>query len=246
MKEGSAVKAMPVAPTDGAQADVLRGVVARLAQVAFGFVGLAAILFLSAGTIDWPGAWTYLAIYLAAVLVIGTTLLRRSPGMIAERGRPRERGDDVAIASLWAIAQYLLVPLVAGLDVRFGWTGGFGPALVVAGGIAFAAGLGLFGWAMTANAFFSTAVRIQADRGQTVCRSGPYRFVRHPGYLGADVMAIGGTFLLGSPWALAPAVAAVLLMGVRTRREDRMLLAGLQGYREYAAEVRHRIIPGIW
>ena len=237
---------VPMTPAGGARSEVRAGLVARVTQVGVSFAGLAAILFLSAGTLAWPGAWAYLAIYLAAGAVIGTTLLRRSLEMLAERGRPRERGRDVTIASLWALAQYVLVPLVAGFDLRFGWAGALGPALVIAGGVAFAAGLALFGWAMAANAFFSTGVRIQADRGQTVCRAGPYRFVRHPGYLGANVMAIGGALLLGSAWALVPAIAAVILMDVRTLREDRMLLAGLPGYREYAEQVRYRTVPGVW
>ena len=225
---------------------VRSGVVARFAQVAISFLVLGAILFASAGTFDWPGAWAYLGISLIGILVVGATLLRVEPEMIAERGRPTEVGRDKGVAALWALCQYVLVPLVAGLDVRFGWTGGLAVAWQIAGAVAVAVGFALFGWAMAANAFFSTAVRIQSDRGQTVCRTGPYRFVRHPGYLGADVMAVGGAFLLGSPWALVPALAAVLFMGIRTAREDRMLRAELPGYREYARDVRYRIIPRVW
>jgi protein-S-isoprenylcysteine O-methyltransferase Ste14 len=112
--------------------------------------------------------------------------------------------------------------------------------------VALAVGLGLGGWAMLANAYFSTAVRIQSDRGQTVCRSGPYRFVRHPGYVGFMLQSLGTPLLLGSSWALIPGITAVALMAIRTSWEDRMLQAELPGYPDYAQQVRYRLVPGIW
>jgi protein-S-isoprenylcysteine O-methyltransferase Ste14 len=109
-----------------------------------------------------------------------------------------------------------------------------------------AVGYGLAAWAMDANAYFSTVVRIQSERGHTVCRSGPYRFVRHPGYVGYTLQALGMPFLLGSLWALLPALVMAVAMVIRTVLEDRTLQAELPGYREYAQEVRYRLVPGIW
>jgi protein-S-isoprenylcysteine O-methyltransferase Ste14 len=99
---------------------------------------------------------------------------------------------------------------------------------------------------MIANAYFSTAVRIQSDRGQTVCRSGRYRFVRHPGYVGFTLQSLGTPLLLGSLWALIPGLMAAVLMVVRTSFEDPMLQAELPGYREYTQQVRYRLVPGVW
>ena len=99
---------------------------------------------------------------------------------------------------------------------------------------------------MIANAYFSTAVRIQTDRGHTVCRTGPYRYVRHPGYLGFILQSIAVPILLGSLWALVPGIVAAALMVVRTALEDRTLQAELLGYQQYSREVRYRLIPGIW
>jgi protein-S-isoprenylcysteine O-methyltransferase Ste14 len=99
---------------------------------------------------------------------------------------------------------------------------------------------------MIANTYFSTAVRIQSDRGQTVCRTGPYRFVRHPGYVGFILQSFGTPILLGSTWALIPGVAAAAILVIRTSLEDRMLQAELTGYREYVQEVRYRLVPRIW
>jgi protein-S-isoprenylcysteine O-methyltransferase Ste14 len=195
----------------------------------------------------WLWAWVLLGIYLVSVFINSAFMLRTSPETIAERGQPKEMKDwDKLVGGLWGLAQFLLLPLVAGLDVRFGWTRELSTPWHLAGAVVFAAGLGLFGWAMITNAYFSTVVRIQSDRGQSVCSTGPYRFVRHPGYVGAILQSFGMPFLLGSFWALVPGLAAAGLMLVRTYLEDRTLQAELPGYREFARQVRYRLVPGLW
>lgn len=229
------------------QPNIVIGILRRFGQVAGVLVVQATILFLAAGRLAWVWAWIFLGIYLVSVMTNSVFLMCTSPEMIAERGQPKEIKDwDKVVSGIWSLVQFLVIPLVAGLDVRFGWTKRFGVAWHVAGGVLLAAGLGLFGWAMIANAYFSTAVRIQSDRGQTVCRSGPYRWVRHPGYLGANVQSLGMPFLLGSLWALVPGFIAVAVMTLRTHLEDRTLQVELPGYAEYAKEIRYRLIPGVW
>jgi protein-S-isoprenylcysteine O-methyltransferase Ste14 len=220
---------------------------ARFVQIAIGFGLLAAALFLPAGRLDWLWAWVLLGIYVAAIAVNAVFMFRRSPETIAERGRPGEmRTWDKVVGGLWGVIQYVGIPFVGGLDLRFGWTGEMGTPWHVAGAVLFAAGLALFGWAMITNAYFSTVVRIQDDRGQTVCTSGPYRFVRHPGYAGANLQSPGMALLLGSLWALVPGLIAVALMTLRTHLEDRTLWAELTGYEEYVRKVRYRLVPGVW
>jgi len=226
--------------------DVARGIAARAAQIGVMFLLIGFVLLGAAGRLDWGWGWAYLAIYLASTLV-NAWFLRRDPELVAERGQPgRMPAWDKALGGLWSLAQFVLLPLVAGLDERFAWTGPVDVAGHVAGVLVFAAGLALFGWAMIANAYFSTVARVQPERGQAVCREGPYRFVRHPGYVGAILQSIGSPFLLGSMWALLPAAAAAVLMGARTSFEDRMLMADLPGYEEYARDVRQRLLPGVW
>lgn len=101
-------------------------------------------------------------------------------------------------------------------------------------------------WAKWANRFFSSVVRIQTDRGQTVCKDGPYRFVRHPGYVGGLLFGMATPLALGSFWALIPAAVGAMLLIVRTYLEDRTLQEELPGYLEYTKEVRHRLLPRIW
>jgi protein-S-isoprenylcysteine O-methyltransferase Ste14 len=226
---------------------VMAGIIARFGQVVVLLTVQAVVLFLAAGRLNWVWAWVFLGIYLVGVCIMGAFLLRTSPETIVERGRSREMRDwDKFVGGLWSLAQFLALPLVAGLDVRFGWTRDLSAAWNLVGAVIFALGLGIFGWAMITNAYFSTVARIQSDRGQTVCSSGPYRFVRHPGYVGAILQSLGIPLLLGSWWALIPGVTAAVLMIVRTSLEDRMLQAELPGYRDFAQQVRFRLVPGIW
>jgi len=138
------------------------------------------------------------------------------------------------------------VLLIAGLDTRFGWTGRVALALQIVAIAIFMLGGALFSWAMVSNAYFSTVVRIQEDRGHTVCTTGPYRFVRHPGYVGAILQSLAVPLMLGSLWALVPGGLAALLIVARTALEDRTLWEELDGYKEYARRVRYRLLPGVW
>ena len=99
---------------------------------------------------------------------------------------------------------------------------------------------------MGANAFFSPLVRIQKERGHTVAAGGPYRVIRHPGYLGAMLFSISVPLMLASWWAVIPGLASVVLYIVRTSLEDQTLQDELSGYREFSERVKFRLIPGLW
>lgn len=226
---------------------VAAGVAARFVEIAVAFVIQAVILFVGAGRVGWLWAWVYLGVCAVAVAVNATILMRHSPDLIAERSRiGGMRGWDRVISLSWSVAAYVALPLVAALDARFGWSSALGAGWRLAGVAAVAATFGLAGWAMSANAFFSTAARIQSERGHVVCRSGPYRWVRHPGYVAFILQSFATAVLLGSLWALLPAALAGALMAARTALEDRMLRAELAGYGAYAESVRWRLVPGLW
>jgi protein-S-isoprenylcysteine O-methyltransferase Ste14 len=236
-----------IAPAGKNQHKMLMGILTRAAEVLVVLLIQAAILLLVSWRFDWLWAWVFLGIYLVTIGINSSFMLRRAPETVAERGSaPLTRRWDQVVSSIWALAQYLLIPGVAALDLRFGWTASFAPGWNIAGAVLFAAGLALFSWAMITNAYFSTAVRIQNDRGHTVCKSGPYRIVRHPGYLGAVLQGLGMPLLLGSWWAFIPGVIAAGSMIARTMLEDRTLQAELPGYSEFTREVKYRLIPGIW
>jgi protein-S-isoprenylcysteine O-methyltransferase Ste14 len=212
-----------------------------------GIAVMAGLIFLSSGRLDYWQGWLFFGINLA-VVVLSAWLLKDDRGLIAERLHP---GKGM---KWWDKGYYLLsTPLyfsavvVAGIDAgRRHWSPhpkAVTYALIMG---VFLAGQGLFLWAKRVNPFFSSVARIQTDRGQTVCREGPYRFCRHPGYLGGLIFGLMTPLVLGSYWALIPqGLAAVLLVG-RTFLEDRMLMTDLLWYVEYAKVVRFRLVPGAW
>ncbi len=224
-----------------------RGVLQRGGQVFGALLLYALLLFLSAGRLDWPAAWYYLAVNLIVIVVNSTVLLIRDPAFIAARGQPRQ---DTKTWDKWisALAGVFMVVnlIVPGLDLRFGWSTAFPLLLQIIGFVVLIAGYALFSWAMLSNEFFETSVRIQSDRGQTVATTGPYRFVRHPGYVGMILQLLSTPPCLASWWGLIPALLASATFIVRTAFEDRTLHDELGGYKEFAQRVRYRLVPGLW
>jgi protein-S-isoprenylcysteine O-methyltransferase Ste14 len=119
-------------------------------------------------------------------------------------------------------------------------------AFVYVGAALFAASLVLIGWVMVVNPYAETSIRIQSDRGQTVITFGPYRFVRHPMYVGTMLMGVANPLVWGSVWALAVSGVISLLFLWRTAMEDQTLRKELTGYDEYAGQTRYRLLPGVW
>jgi protein-S-isoprenylcysteine O-methyltransferase Ste14 len=208
------------------------------------FVVLNAVaLFAAAGTLKIFGFWVYVAIF-AAVMVASFAFL--DPDLLRERMRPG--GQRAPLALRLATPVLILHWIIAGLDRgRFHWSDNVPVWLRAAGFVALAVGWGLTFWAMRVNRFFSSVVRIQSDRGQYVVTTGPYRWIRHPGYLAGAVIIVASGIALGS-W-LATAILIVLSLPFLLHRaisEDRVLQAELPGYRDYAARVRWRVLPGVW
>jgi protein-S-isoprenylcysteine O-methyltransferase Ste14 len=213
----------------------------------FGVVFIFLIIFIPAGRLDYVQGWLYLGINVAA-LVATYIALRHKTDLVQERlkaGPGMKSWDKVYF--IVSTPLWFIMVVVGALDAgRFQWGPRVQPAVVVIGAALFALGQGLFLWAKAVNRFFSAVVRIQTERGQTVVRDGPYRFVRHPGYLSGILFGPAGALVLGSFWALIPAVLSALLLVVRTGLEDKTLRAELPGYSDYARQVRFRLVPGIW
>ena len=208
-------------------------------------VGVA--MFWSAGRIDWWPAWALIAVWLTCLTGMDIVVLRVNPGLMAERLSPPKgaKSWDRAIVSILRLTQ-LVRYIIAGLDQRYGWTGDFPVAAQIAALIMCVLGYALFTWAMASNVFFSQVVRIQSERGHAVATSGPYRYVRHPGYVGMILFELALSTLLASWWGLIAGGVCALLFIPRTVLEDRTLQAELPGYADYARQVRYRLLPGIW
>ena len=221
-----------------------KGVVKELVFIVIHFFILTGL----AGSLAWVNAWVYAGLALIYKAIYSMVLVKKNPELLNERGRFIKKDTK----SFDKVFFGLLIPLslaqiiVAGLDAgRFGWTN-LPPWANVLGLLGMCTGFVIVLWAMIANTHFEATVRIQKDRHHQVCSSGPYKLIRHPGYAGGILAIFGSPLLLGSGWALVPAMLTTILFITRTSLEDRTLQKELDGYREYAKTTRYRLLPYVW
>jgi protein-S-isoprenylcysteine O-methyltransferase Ste14 len=212
-----------------------------------GLLGMAVALFWAAGRLGWWQAWLALALMLAWMVALAVIFVWVTPALLAERllNRPDAKSWDVAILSAVSSIQ-LARYIIAGLDQRYGWTGGFRVDVQFMAVAVCIVGHSLFIWAAATNAFFSRLVRVQSERHHAVVTAGPYRYLRHPGYLGAILFELAVPVLLTSWWSLGISALGVGLLILRTVLEERTLLVELPGYIDYVRRVRYRLLPGVW
>jgi protein-S-isoprenylcysteine O-methyltransferase Ste14 len=205
------------------------------------------ILFVSAGTVAYPQGWIYLLTSLATSMM-NTLGIRIDPDLMSERMKPGEgvKAWDKLLLGL-SFVIFLATIILGGLDSgRYRLSPGLPWLLIAVGVFLTLAGQFLFLTARNENRFFSTVVRIQIDRGHSVCESGVYQKVRHPGYAGMIVSTIGLPLLLGSLWSAIPSCVSIVILVARTFLEDETLKRELHGYNEYAQRTRYRLVPLIW
>jgi len=218
-------------------------------QILFFIVVIPLLPLLISRDWGWWEAWVYAFISIFGFIISRVLAARRHPDLIAERARFMQHEDAKAWDKLLAPLVGLgggLVPLVAGLDALFEWPPDFSLPVEILALAIILASYGLASYALIENRFFSGMVRIQTDRDQHVVSSGPYRWLRHPGYAGALLTYWATPLFLDSLWAFLPVVFITIALVIRTQLEDRTLQDELPGYREYASRVRYRLLPGIW
>jgi len=209
---------------------------------------LGALLFIPAGSLHWPAACLFLATLGFLGIVGGFWFVQINPGLLTERMRPmiqkgQPKADKVFILVIGPVSMIWLI--VMGLDQRHQWSG-MSSGFQVLGFALFILSLAISFWVMRENTFAAPVVKIQAERGHQVIRTGPYALVRHPMYGGAVFFFLGVSLLLGSWWGAAITPIFIGLFAMRTVIEERTLIAGLPGYQDYVGQVRYRLLPGIW
>lgn len=196
----------------------------------------------------WLEAWVYALVCILGFVISRGLAARRHPDVLAERARFGQHEDaaswDKILARLVGLGGGL-IPLVAGLDAAFGWSPTFGLPVKLVSLADILAGYALGSYALIENRYFSGVVRLQTERGHKVVSSGPYSWVRHPGYAGAPLTYLATPFFLDVVWAFVPVAIVSVALVIRTKLEDETLKEQLEGYREYAREVRHRLLPGV-
>jgi protein-S-isoprenylcysteine O-methyltransferase Ste14 len=207
---------------------------------------MLALLFIPAGTIGWVRGQWFVAAFIVAIVISIIVLWRANPDIFVARQRvqPGTKSWDYLFLVLIIGGLTALLP-VAGLDYRFQWLQA-PDWLVVIGYILFVLSFVGQVWPQATNRHFEPGVRIQTDRAHKVIDTGPYAYVRHPGYISGALLAFSVALALGSLVALVPAVIVTVALAIRTTAEERTLHQGLPGYTEYTQRVRYRWIPGVW
>ena len=204
------------------------------------------ILVLTSGTWTWINIWIYTALASLTSVLVYIFVARVNPSLYNERGKPKENTKkwDLILMRIISLFSFSSV-IIAGLDKKNSWSS-MGVGWIIPGGILIILSGVLATWAMAKNSFFSSVVRIQDDRGQMVVSSGPYQYIRHPGYLSGIVFFFGTPMVLDSLYSFIPFVCIVVGFMIRIILEEKMLIAELDGYQEYTQKIKYRLIPGIW
>ena len=208
----------------------------------------AAILFVSAGRIDIPRAWIYIGMISIYYTVFMAIMYRINPELINQRARGVRKDTkswDKVLMPIGVLMAYIQLAII-GLDVgRFRWSS-LGIHFAVLGVILYVVTAFFSSWAVIINPYFEPTVRIQKERDHQVITTGPYKIIRHPGYLASILFPITISFIIGSVFGLIPAAFNLLLIVIRTSLEDRTLIDELDGYSEYAKKTKYRLFPHIW
>lgn len=206
------------------------------------------VLFVSAGTIKWAGAWIYICLILAHQTAITLLLLFINPRLLNERGKAVKK-DTITFDRVFVIVypfMTLILSAIAGISaVRFEWTN-LSWIFIIPGIVLFIFSSFFGSWAILVNRHFESTTTIKEDRSHMVCKTGPYSFVRHPGYLAWIIGALGYPLILGTAVCYVPVGLLITLFVIRTWFEDNTLKKKLAGYRLYAEETRYRLVPFIW
>lgn len=214
-----------------------------ITKFAAGLVMIGLLLFLPAGTWNWPGGWLFCGLLFIPMMLLGFALFVKAPDLLRKRLASKEKeGAQKQVISA-SLLMFVGGFLVAGLDFRFGWSQV--PAWVVtAASVILLVSYGLYAEVMRENAYLSRTVEIQAD--QKVIDTGLYGIVRHPMYMASTALFLSMPLVLGSWYAFAIFLLYPVLLAKRIRNEEAVLEAGLPGYREYKQKVKYRMIPFIW
>ena len=214
-----------------------------LAAFLLGILITGAMLFLPAGTLDYPGAWLFMALLFTPILIMGIVLTVKNPELLRKRLAMKEREKTqqsvVAISGLLLIASFL----VAGLDYRFGWSR-VSNGIVIVASVMLLIAYALYAEVLRENVYLSRVIEVQ--EGQRVIDTGLYAIVRHPMYSAVSLLYLSIPLVLGSWWALLVMSPCVLLLAARIKNEEQVLRQDLPGYIEYTQRVRYRMIPLVW
>ena len=208
-----------------------------------GLVILSLLLFLPAGTINFPGAWRLIALLFIPMFVFGIVLYIKSPALLEKRLNNKESSNVQKNVILLSGLEFIACFIIAGLDYRFGWSK-LPSWVIITACIIFVASYGLYIEVTRENEYLSRTVEVQ--EGQKVVSTGLYGIVRHPMYFAVVLLFWSMPLVLGSLYSFIIMLHFPLLLVRRIKDEEKILEEGLPGYKEYEQKVKYHLIPFVW
>ena len=208
-----------------------------------GFVLVAALLFIPAGSFGYRQAWLLLGILFVPMFCAGIVMLTKSPELLRKRLNAKEKQSEQKAVILLSGLMFLAAFLLAGLNFRFGWI--VLPGWVsIAAAVVFLLAYALYAEVLRENVYLSRTVEVQEN--QKVIDTGLYGVVRHPMYMTTLLLFLSMPLVLGSVLSFAVMLLYIPIIAKRIRNEEQVLEAGLDGYAEYRRRVRYKVIPFVW
>ena len=218
-------------------------VLSAIIKFLFGLILIGAMLFLPAWTLDYPGAWLFIALLFIPMLIMGAVLFIKAPELLKKRLNNKEKEKAQKGVLTLSGLMFPIGFILSAVDFRFGWSR-VPIWLALISSALFLVGYALYAEVMRENAYLSRTVEIQEN--QKVVSTGLYGIVRHPMYLATLLMFLPMPLILGSFWGIIPFLLYPVLIIVRILNEEKILEDGLLGYKEYKTKVKYRLIPFIW
>lgn len=208
-----------------------------------GVVLMGVVLFLPAGTLDYPNAWLFMALLFIPMLFLGVVLFCKAPELLAKRLKSKEKEKAQVGVVLFSALMFVGAFVLAGFDFKYGWTKVPGWVVIVAAVLQLAA-YGFYAEVMRENAYLSRTVEVQEN--QKVVDTGLYGIIRHPMYSATILLYLAMPLVLGSWISFLVMLLYPVIIVFRIRNEEKVLEQGLEGYREYKQRVKYRLIPFVW
>ena len=221
----------------------IKATISAILRLVIGIPMIGAMFFLPAGTFNYWQAWAWLATLFLPMGVSLVYLYKIDPKLLERRTRTNEMRPEQRRIILASVVYFLIIFLLPGFDVRYGWSNVPAWLSLVADVIVLASYI-LYVLVLRTNTFASRVIEV--EQGQQVITSGPYALVRHPMYLAMILMMTATPLALGSYWAMLPSILFILLLAARAKNEEELLQKELKGYNEYMQKTRYRLFPGVW
>ncbi|MBQ2652492.1 MAG: isoprenylcysteine carboxylmethyltransferase family protein [Methanobrevibacter sp.] len=207
-----------------------------------GLIIICLLLFIPAGTLNYPNGWLFIALLFLPMLVVGTVIFFKSPDLLKRRLNAKEEESEQKMVIVISGIIFLSAFIVAGLNFRFGWFK-LPETVVILASTIFLISYGMYGEVLRENQYLSRTVEVSEN--QKVVDSGLYGIVRHPMYTSTIFLFLSMPLVLDSIFSFIIMLAYPAIILLRIGNEEKVLENELKGYKDYKQKVKYKLIPFI-